>query len=72
MTRSYKFIKTELQFPPENPPDSGILANNSHISSRKTGHVDPIPFLILGIPVVTIVASLIKIRYITMQGQILK
>ena len=30
---------------------------NSPISSRKAGHVVPIPFLVLGIRVVTIVAA---------------
>ena len=47
----------DLQFSPENPPDSGIRANNSPVSSRKAGHVVPIPFLVLGIRVVAIVPA---------------
>ena len=44
----------ELQFFSETHPDSGIRANNSQISSRKAGHVIPIPLLVLGNPVVFI------------------
>ena len=47
----------ELQFSRETPPNSGIRANNSLISSRKAGHVVPIPFLVLGIHVLTMVAA---------------
>ena len=47
----------ELQFSRETPPNSGIRANKSLISSRKAGHVVPIPFLVLGIRVLTIVAG---------------
>ena len=50
-------VKIMLKFYPETPPDSGIRAKNSLITSRKAGHVVPIPFLNLGIRVVTIVAA---------------
>ena len=50
-------MEGELQFSPETPPDSGIRANNALVSSRKAGHVVSIPFLILGIRVVTFVAA---------------
>ena len=50
-------FKIMFKFSPETPPDSGMRANNSLTSSRKAGHVVPIPFLNLEIRVVTIVAA---------------
>ena len=52
-----QLLNRELQSSPETPPDSGIRATNSLISSQKSGNVVPIPFLVLGIRVVTIAAA---------------